>query len=59
MLDAVTPHCVFIGVPPGAHGCSEQPIELVCAKAKVHMFIEKPYANRHIRSKTLISCFAG
>jgi predicted dehydrogenase len=42
MLQLAAPHCVFIGVPPGAHGSSERPIELVCARAGVHMFIEKP-----------------
>jgi len=44
MLSSVQIDAVFIGVPPGAHGCSEAPndIELQCAERKIHMFIEKP-----------------
>lgn len=42
MLTQARPDCVFIGVPPGAHGSPKQPIEVACAEAGVHMFIEKP-----------------
>jgi len=46
MLAAARPEAVFIGVPPNAHGAAEAPkdIELACAAAGVHMFIEKPLA---------------
>jgi len=38
------PDCVFIGLPPECHGSTRSPndVELQCAKAGVHMFIEKP-----------------
>ena len=44
MLGKAGPDAVFIGVPPRAHGRVEFPadIELVCAAAGVHIFIEKP-----------------
>ena len=44
MLAAARPDAVFIGVPPNAHGGASPPtdIELACAAAGVHMFIEKP-----------------
>ncbi len=44
MLQQARPDAVFIGLPPGAHGLAEPPrdIELTCAAAGVHMFIEKP-----------------
>jgi len=38
MLTATTPNAVFIGIPPIAHG----EVEITCAKAGIHMFIEKP-----------------
>jgi len=46
MLAAARPQAVFIGVPPNAHGAAEPPkdVELACAAAGVHMFIEKPLA---------------
>jgi len=42
MLTATTPDCVFIGVPPNAHGSVEKPIELECINANAHVFVEKP-----------------
>jgi predicted dehydrogenase len=42
MLAATTPDCVFIGVPPNAHGSVEKPIELECINAHAHVFVEKP-----------------
>ena len=44
MLDETHPDAIFIGLPPEAHGTIDYPkdIELTCAKAGVHMFIEKP-----------------
>lgn len=44
MLKRCRPEAVFIGLPPEAHGLAEPPkdIELACAAAGVHMFIEKP-----------------
>lgn len=44
MLDAVGPHAAFIGVPPDAHGGARPPrdVEVACADAGVHLFIEKP-----------------
>lgn len=42
MLREVSPTCVIIGVPPAAHGSAQSPIEINCAKAGVHMLIEKP-----------------
>ncbi len=44
MLDKAKPDAVFIGLPPEAHGVAKPPkdVELVCADAGVHMFIEKP-----------------
>ncbi len=46
MLAEASPDAVFIGVPPNAHGgwASPTDIELACAAAGVHMFIEKPLA---------------
>ncbi len=44
MLDKAGPDAVFIGLPPEAHGTARptKDIELLCAAAGVHMFIEKP-----------------
>ena len=44
MLDETRPEAVFVGLPPEAHGLAEAPkdIEVTCADAGVHMFIEKP-----------------
>lgn len=44
MLDTAKPDAVFIALPPDAHGTAKAPkdIELTCAAAGVHMFIEKP-----------------
>ncbi len=44
MLEETRPDAVFIGLPPEAHGLAQPPkdIELTCAAAGVHMFIEKP-----------------
>ncbi len=44
MLDKTRPDAVFIGLPPAAHGTTEptKDIEMTCAAAGVHMFIEKP-----------------
>lgn len=42
MLASTSPDCVFIGLPPGAHGCDAKPIELECIAARAHVFIEKP-----------------
>lgn len=42
MLEAVAADCVFIGVPPNAHGSTEMPLELECINANTHVFIEKP-----------------
>jgi predicted dehydrogenase len=42
MLSATNPDCVFIGVPPNAHGSGEKPLELECINANAHVFIEKP-----------------
>jgi len=42
MLRDVSPSCVLIGVPPAAHGSSQRPIEINCARAGVHMLVEKP-----------------
>ena len=44
MIAQAGPHAVFIGVPPNAHAGTEPPtdLELACAAAGVHMFIEKP-----------------
>jgi predicted dehydrogenase len=49
MLDAVTPDCVFIGVPPLFHGQATEGrnIELECIKRGVHCFIEKPISVQH------------
>jgi predicted dehydrogenase len=46
MIGRTRPDAVFIGVPPAAHAAARPPgdIELVCAAAGVHMFIEKPLA---------------
>jgi len=44
LLSDAKPDAVFIGVPPDAHGLLEPPrdIEMACAAAGVHMFLEKP-----------------
>lgn len=42
MLASVSVDCVFIGVPPNAHGCDEKPLELQCINANANVFIEKP-----------------
>jgi len=42
MLDETKPTCVFIGVPPSAHGF----IEEACASRNIDMFIEKPLSCR-------------
>jgi predicted dehydrogenase len=46
MLAEAKPDAVFIGVPPAAHAAVAAPydLELACAAAGVHMFIEKPLA---------------
>lgn len=47
MLERAGPDAVFIALPPEAHGTAEAPkdIELTCASAGVHMFIEKPLSS--------------
>lgn len=47
MIREVSPSCVIIGVPPAAHGSAQRPIEINCAKAGVHMLIEKPISSVH------------
>lgn len=42
MLSSVQADCVFIGVPPNAHGDMEKPLELECIGSNTHIFIEKP-----------------
>ena len=44
MLTEAAPDAVFIGLPPECHGSAEPPndIELTCASAGVHIFLEKP-----------------
>lgn len=42
MLANVAADCVFIGVPPNAHGSDEKPLELQCINANANIFIEKP-----------------
>jgi len=44
MLAAQRPDAVWIGVPPNAHGSTApgRDMELHCAAAGVHMFVEKP-----------------
>ena len=44
MLARAKPRAVFIGVPPDAHATTSPPrdMELACAAAGVHIFIEKP-----------------
>ena len=44
MLERAKPQAVFIGVPPDAHATTKPPrdMELACAAAGVHIFIEKP-----------------
>jgi predicted dehydrogenase len=42
MLTATKPTCVFIGVPPNAHGEPRRPIELDCIREGAHIFVEKP-----------------
>ena len=44
MLERAKPQAVFIGVPPDAHATTSPPrdMELACAAAGVHIFIEKP-----------------
>ena len=47
MLSEQKPEAVWIGVPPEAHGMAQagKDIELCCARAGVHMFIEKPLSS--------------
>jgi predicted dehydrogenase len=47
MLGQGRPDAVFIGVPPSAHAQTQPPgdMELICATAGVHMFIEKPLSS--------------
>ena len=47
LLEQGRPDVVWIGVPPNAHGTLEtsRDLELACAKAGVHLFIEKPLSN--------------
>jgi len=44
MLAEARPDAVFVGVPPDAHASTDPPrdIEIACADAGVHMFLEKP-----------------
>jgi predicted dehydrogenase len=44
MLEGAGPDAVWIGVPPSAHGVEDagMDIEIQCAAAGVHMFVEKP-----------------
>jgi len=42
MLATVAADCVFIGVPPNAHGDTASPLELDCINANASIFIEKP-----------------
>lgn len=46
MLDRARPDVAFIGVPPDAHGTAGPPndMEMACAAAGVHIFLEKPLA---------------
>lgn len=48
MLERARPDAVFIGVPPDAHGQGGPPgdMEIACAAAGVHVFLEKPLAAR-------------
>lgn len=59
MLDATTPHCVFIGVPPAYHGCTQKPynIEIECATRGVHMFVEKPISCHQISEVDAVNDF--
>lgn len=41
MLRQANPTAAFIGVPPSFHGCYKHPIELLCLRAGVHVFVEK------------------
>ena len=47
MIRLAKPDAVFIGVPPSAHAQAKPPgdMELACAAAGVHMFIEKPLSS--------------
>ena len=44
LLGEARPEAVLIGLPPTAHGQSRPPhdMEMLCAAAGIHMFIEKP-----------------
>eukprot|EP01121_Diplochlamys_sp_Union-15-3_P018384 TRINITY_DN6671_c0_g1_i1.p1 TRINITY_DN6671_c0_g1~~TRINITY_DN6671_c0_g1_i1.p1 ORF type:complete len:371 (-),score=61.78 TRINITY_DN6671_c0_g1_i1:39-1151(-) len=42
LIQAKIVDAVFIGIPPFAHGKGDSIIETMCAKAGIHMFIEKP-----------------
>jgi predicted dehydrogenase len=44
LIAEVRPQAVWIGVPPSAHGTTEpgRDVEAACARAGIHMFIEKP-----------------
>ncbi len=44
LLEEARPDAVFIGLPPNVHGLPEPPrdVEMACAAAGVHMFLEKP-----------------
>ena len=46
MLEQARPDAVFIGVPPDAHARCEPPkdMEIACAEAGAHVFLEKPLA---------------
>jgi len=60
MLAETRPDCVLIGVPPVAHGSDEKPLEIACANAGVHMFIEKPISCVHPdQMKSVIACMAS
>lgn len=47
MLDDLQPDAVWIGVPPNVHGTAQEgrQIEMDCAAAGIHMFIEKPLSS--------------